>query len=95
MQQHARELLSTSLLETNSPAVFLENRHFKEYIRYISGERYHAPSRYMHMQTVKAIAVNCHDKIKSVLTISNTFSIEVDGWTGDGRKFVAITAGMY
>jgi hypothetical protein len=95
MQQHARDLLSTALLETNSAALFLENRHFKEYIRYISGDRYQAPSRYLHMETVKAIAANCHEKIKCFLTRSNTFAIEVDSWTGDGRKFTAITAGLF
>jgi hypothetical protein len=56
MQHHARNLLSTALLQTNCPPVFLENSHFKEYIRYISGDRYHAPSRYLHMDTVESLA---------------------------------------
>jgi hypothetical protein len=94
MQQHARELLSSALLQTNCPPVFLENQSFKQYIRFISGERYFAPSRYVHMETVNALAAQCHDKIHSLLKNTVSFSIEEDAWTGDGRKFSAITAGV-
>jgi hypothetical protein len=93
--EHARSLLTTALVCTNTPPTFLETPYFKAYVQLVSGGQHHAPSRYLHMQTVKALASQCHDKVKLFLDRTVTFSIEEDAWTGDGRKFSAVMAGMH
>jgi hypothetical protein len=94
MQQHARELLSRALLKTNTPPTILSCPEFQKYVSVISRENYAAPSRYLHLQTVMDLASRCHNSVKNILTSSVCFSIEQDSWTGDGRKFSAVTAGM-
>ena len=93
--EHARKLLSTALLCTNTPPTFLKTPFFKAYVQLLSGGHHHAPSRYLHMQTVKQLASQCQAKIQTFLDRSVTFSIEEDAWTGDGRKFSAVTAGVH
>jgi hypothetical protein len=93
MQQHACELLSAALLRVNAAPTILSTPEFKAYVEYISNGHYHSPSRYLFMQTVRQMATRCHAKIKTALQKSVSFCIEEDSWTGDGRKFSAITAG--
>jgi hypothetical protein len=94
VQQHARELISTALLSCNVPPTLLENPHFKKYVEVVSNGSHFAPSRYLHMKTMKDLAGRCRDYIKVTLQKSVTFSIEEDSWSRDGRKFSAITAGV-
>jgi hypothetical protein len=94
VQQHARELITTALLSCNVPPTLLEHPHFKKYVEVVSEGKHTAPSRYLHMQTLKELAGRCRAYIRSSLQKSVTFSIEEDSWSRDGRKFSAITAGM-
>lgn len=95
MEEHARELLAKALLHTNTPPVFLESPRFKEFVQFISCGHYRAPSRHQHLRTVKQLASQCQQKIKASLQTAVAFSIEEDSWTGDGRKFSAVTAGAF
>ena len=94
MRSHARELLSSALLVTNTPPNFLENPYFKRFMEFVTDRQYIAPSRYLHKITVKELARRCHVRIKDFLQKRVCFSIEEDSWTRDGRKFSAITAGV-
>jgi hypothetical protein len=91
--EHARSLLTTALLCTNTPPTFLETPFFKQYVQLVSEGKHAAPSRYLHLQTIKKLAAECHAVIKRCLDRSVSISIEEDAWTGDGRKFTAVTAG--
>jgi hypothetical protein len=92
--EHGRKLLTTALLVTNTPPAFLDTPYFKAYVQLVSGGHHFAPTRYLHMQTVKQLAAECQATIRQYLDRAPTFSIEEDAWTGDGRKFSAVTAGM-
>jgi hypothetical protein len=94
MQQHARDLLSTALLKTNTPPAFLHSHEFQQYVKLISHQQYTAPSRYLHLQTVKEIGARCRRQIATSLTSAVAFSIEEDSWCCDGRRFSAVTAGV-
>ena len=94
MLAHGRELLCTALLHTNTAPTFLESPYFRKYIDFISSGDHSAPSRYLHMQTVKDIASRCKVHIKDMLQKAVSFSIEEDSWSRDGIRFSAVTAGV-
>jgi hypothetical protein len=93
MQQHACELLSAALLRVNGAPTLLSTPEFEAYVEYMKNGQYHFPSRYLFMQTVRQMATRCYAKIQSALQKSVAFCIKEYSWTGDGRKFSAITVG--
>lgn len=87
---HARKVLSTVLLTTNTPPGLSQ----QAYVQLVNEGQHFAPTPYLHMQTVKQLAAECHATIKDHLHRAPSFRIEEDAWRGDGRKFSAVTAGM-
>jgi hypothetical protein len=91
MRQHVVALQ----IQTNTPPTFLHASEFQKYISTVSQGQFSAPSRYLHLQTVKELASRCHRRIETALSDAVAFIIEEDSWSNDGRKFSAVTAGVY
>ena len=74
----ANTFLAQALVEKNIAMAFVESRHFKAYVAYISGGRFKAPTVYGLVACIDDLYERLHAKVKKTLSDRAFIAFEVD-----------------